>query len=186
MITGDTLYISGLTAVIRGWSCILQSKQWKCFPHCSWLRLHWRRRRRIKIRQKMWWELLLSRVIPSKYFSLSSQKKKAKNKQPTSILANVASLLRWVSTCVSQVGQLTAGAAAYLPESFSLVREPLISSLTVEASAPHARPWFIVKQLVNTVWLQAKSGWVQLSRKFVSLLVKAVYWINCNSSQCWA
>lgn len=27
VITGDTLYISGLTAVIKPWSCILPSKQ---------------------------------------------------------------------------------------------------------------------------------------------------------------
>lgn len=120
MITDDTLYISGLTAVIRRWSCILPSKQWKCLPHRSWKRLRWRRRRRIKIRQKMWWELLLSRVILSKFFPLSPLKKN------TSILANGASPQRWELTCVLQVGQLTAGAAAYLPKSSSLIRDPLI------------------------------------------------------------
>lgn len=61
VITGNMLYISRLTAVRRRWTCILPSKQWKCLPYCSWLRLYWKRR--IKIRQIMWRELLLSRVI---------------------------------------------------------------------------------------------------------------------------
>lgn len=96
MITGDTLYISGLTAVIRRWSCILTSKQWKCLPRCSWRCLHWRRR--IKIRQKMWWELLLSRVILSKFFILYPPKTKTKEKKnnntwPMSILASIPALV---------------------------------------------------------------------------------------------
>lgn len=74
--------------MIRRWSCILTSKQWKCLPHCSWLCLHWRRRR-IKIRQKMWWELqLLSRVILSKFFPLSPQKTKHNKKQAAYIHFN--------------------------------------------------------------------------------------------------
>lgn len=94
MITGDTLYISGLTAVIKRWSCILPSKQWKCLPRCSWLRLHWWRRRRIKIRQKMWWELLLSRVIHSKFFPLSPLKKKEEKKKESYV---------WINQCLFPV-----------------------------------------------------------------------------------
>lgn len=145
MITGDTLYISGLTVVIRRWSCILLSKQWKCLPHSSWLCLQWRRRRRIKIRQKMWWELLLSRVILSKFFP-SSLLKKNQETQGAYIHFN-----QWflpvemgINLCFS-IGQANCRGC-----SLSALKS-LISSLTADTSAPYTwlRPRFVVKQLVN-------------------------------------
>ena len=101
------LYISGLTTVIRSSSCIFISKQWKCLPQCIWLSFHWTR---IKIRQKMWWELLLSSYPLYSY--LPPKKKTPKQKdRPTSIFSCVASVLRGHSV---EVGRWTAETAAYL------------------------------------------------------------------------
>lgn len=41
-------------------------------------------------------------------------------------LTNGDFLLTWKSTCVPQIGQLTAGDVAYLLKSFSLIKQPLI------------------------------------------------------------
>lgn len=59
--------------------------------------------------------------------------------------------MRWESICFSQVGLLTAGDAAYVPKSFSSVREPLTFLLTGDTSASYTwlKPWFVFKQFVN-------------------------------------
>lgn len=74
-ITDDMLYISGLTAAIKRWSRPLA---WKCLPRGSWQQGGGRR---IKIRQKMWWERLLSRAIRSKFFPLLSPLKHEEQEQ---------------------------------------------------------------------------------------------------------
>lgn len=182
MITGYTLYISGLTAVIKRWSCILPSKQWKCLPHCSWLCLHWRRRR-IKIRQKMWWELLLSRVIHSKFFPLSPLKKQQqqrKNKELIYSLINGVFLLgqpvftSWSANC----------------RGCSLSAKKLFPCQGGSDFLAHWLPWFVVKQFGNDatvrLMLRGVRFSMQLCCQWVFFLLLKFNYLHFSPLKCFA